>query len=200
MDTQNQLAVFSLAVAVGFVGGIVYEPFAFLRLLFGCHRGKNAKIGMGFDVLFWLAFALLSIFSSFALRFPSFRAYIWLGYAVGGIIYLKTLRRIVAFFENLCYNKVAKLVKKAKNQRELHKKEKLKRKEYGKNDYDTRKNEKIDYGDRRSGNDPFRPFARRFDLSMDYDRGVRRPRRKVRRGKRTTSTNNRREKNGRGIL
>ena len=121
MDTQNQLAVFSLAVAVGFVGGIVYEPFAFLRLLFGCHRGKNAKIGMGFDVLFWLAFALLSIFSSFALRFPSFRAYIWLGYVVGGIIYLKTLRRIVAFFQKVCYNKTIKVAKRRKTKKKLSK-------------------------------------------------------------------------------
>ena len=120
MDTQNQLAIFALAVAVGFVGGIVYEPFAFLRLLFGCHRGKNAKIGMAFDVLFWLAFALLSIFSSFALRFPSFRAYIWLGYAVGGIIYLKTLRRILAFCEKVCYNKLVKVLKKAKSKKNTH--------------------------------------------------------------------------------
>lgn len=38
----------------------------------------------------------------------------WIGYALGGIIYAKTLRKIVAFLENMCYNKIIKVIKKAK--------------------------------------------------------------------------------------
>ena len=189
MDTQNQLAVFALSLAVGFVGGMVYEPFAFLRLLFGCHNGKNAKIGAVIDLLFWLSFALVSIACAFYLRFPSFRLYMWIGYAVGGIIYLKSLRRIVAFFENLCYNKVVSWIKKTRAQGKVRKKERLKRKKYGKNDYDTRKNEKFNNGDCRSGYDASRAFARGAGLSMDNDRRVKRSRKSSGRRKRVLSTN-----------
>jgi hypothetical protein len=47
----------------------------------------------------------------------------WIGYAVGGIIYLKTLHRMVAFFKKVCYNRLNLLVKKAKNARKNSQKE-----------------------------------------------------------------------------
>ena len=189
MDTKNQIVFFALSVAIGFVGGIAYEPFAFLRLLFGCSRGKRKSIGIALDILFGLTFALLSLFSAFYLHFPAVRGYIWLGYAVGGIIYLKSLRRIVAFFENLCYNRVVKWTNRAKLRIKNRRKEKIKRKKYGKNDYDTRKNEEFDYGNRRSGYDPSRVFARRFDLSVDNDRDAEQARTKIGTRKRATATN-----------
>ncbi len=55
------------------------------------------------------------------LRFPSIRVYMWLGFAVGGAIYAKTLRRIVAFFQKKCYNMLRRIVSKAKRKKKLSK-------------------------------------------------------------------------------
>ncbi len=114
MDSVGQLHYFLLAAAVGFVGGIAYEPFSFLRLLAGCRQGKRKGFAVFFDLLFWVVFALIGVLAEYLLRFPDFRGYIWAGYAIGGIIYLKILHRIVAFLENLCYNKITESIKKAK--------------------------------------------------------------------------------------
>jgi hypothetical protein len=50
-----------------------------------------------------------------------------MGFAVGGIIYLKTLHKIIAFFENVCYNKLTQLVKKARKQEKTLKKRRVKK-------------------------------------------------------------------------
>ena len=118
MDSHNQLRIFCLCVAVGFVGGILYEIVAFLRLLLGCERGKNAFIGGVLDILFFLAFAILCIFTGFWLHFPAFRVYIGIGYALGGIIYLKILHKTLAIFKKVCYNMSTKMVEKVKKQEE----------------------------------------------------------------------------------
>lgn len=121
MDSKNQFTVFCFCVVVGFLGGIVYEVFAFFRALFGCGKGKNKLLGAVCDVLFFIVFAALCVAAAFILEFPRFRVYMWLGYAVGGIIYAKTLRRIVAFSEKVCYNILIKAVKKAKSKKKLSK-------------------------------------------------------------------------------
>lgn len=117
MDTQNQFAIFGICLCIGFVGGVLYEIFAPLRLAFGCAHGKNKIVGYTLDVVFWICFAVFTVFAAYLFHFPAFRVYMWIGYVLGGILYLKTLRRIVAFLENMCYNKITKLVKKAKSQR-----------------------------------------------------------------------------------
>ncbi len=114
MDSQNQFGVFCCSVAVGFVGGLLYELFAFFRFLFGCDRGKNRLLGGIFDLLFCICFAIFCVFASYILHFPAFRAYIWLGFALGMGLYLKTLRRMVAFLQKVCYNTGRKLVGKKK--------------------------------------------------------------------------------------
>ena len=114
MDTGNQFAVFGLCVGVGFVGGVLYEAFAFLRFLLGCPREKNKVLGGALDIAFFLLFACVCVWAAYVFQFPDFRVYMWLGYALGGILYLKTLHEIVAFFEKVCYNSVTKLIKKAK--------------------------------------------------------------------------------------
>ncbi len=93
MDSKNQLAIFCLCVAAGFFGGLFYEIVAFLRLLFGCERGKNKMLGGALDIVFYLFLAIVYIFTAFLFEFPSFRAYTWLGFALGGVLYLKTLRQ-----------------------------------------------------------------------------------------------------------
>ena len=125
MDAKNQFTYFLLSVATGFVGGSLYELFAFLRLLLGCERGKRKMIGVGLDVTFFLLFTTTCIYASYLFHFPTFRVYMWVGWLIGGILYSKTLRRIVAFFEKVCYNILAKLVKKSKSTEKTLKKERI---------------------------------------------------------------------------
>lgn len=116
MDAKGQLGVFCLSVAVGFVGGILYEFFALTERALRRVRGGERAARVTCDILFFLSFAALCIFLSYAGVLPSFRWYLWLGYALGGILYLKTLRRMVAFLEKLCYNGCKKIGQKAKKQ------------------------------------------------------------------------------------
>ncbi len=118
MDSQNQFTVFCLCIIVGFVGSVTYEIFFAFRCLCGCRREKYKLLGAIFDILFFLTFAFLCIAAAYFLRFPSFRVYMWLGFGLGGGLYSKTLRRMVAFLEKVCYNmlrKVATKLKKRKN-------------------------------------------------------------------------------------
>lgn len=119
MDSVNQFPVFLLCVAIGFVGGLLYEVFAFFWLIFRCKKRKNIFLGALFDVAFFITFALLCVYAAFLFGFPDIRVYMWIGYSLGGLIYAKTLRRIVAFLEKLCYNGFARLVKKAKTKKKL---------------------------------------------------------------------------------
>ncbi len=117
MDSKNQFVIFCLCLAVGFVGGLLYEFFGFIRLLFKCNTGKNKFIGITLDISFFLSFAFICVLVAYLFRFPEFRVYMSVGYGVGGVIYLKTLHRMVAFFGKVCYNMLTKVIKKTKNSR-----------------------------------------------------------------------------------
>ena len=121
MDGKGQFGVFCLCIAVGFVGGLLYEIFVFFRAAFGCGRGKYKIIGIILDVAFFMCFAGLCIYAAYRFRLPNLRFYMWIGYGLGWIIYLKTLRRIVAFLQKVCYNKAIKVAKKVKTKKKLSK-------------------------------------------------------------------------------
>ena len=123
MDTKGQLTYFLLSVAVGFVGGLLYEIFVVFRILFSCDKGKRKGIGIGLDVAFCLCFTIWCIYVSFCLRFPDFRGYVCWGWVLGGIIYLIFLHRILAILENVCYNVLVRMAKKAKSKKKTLKKE-----------------------------------------------------------------------------
>lgn len=165
MDTIGQFPVFVLCLAIGFLGGVLYELFSFVRLSFGCRHGKNRLLGGVVDLLFWISFSISCVFFAYAFEFPSIRAYMWIGYGIGGILYLKTLHKIIAFFENMCYNKIILLIKKAKKREKTLKQRRGKR-------YDARKNAKNDNGNRRRVDVVARDIAVRSHLSMDNDCGV----------------------------
>lgn len=118
MDTARQFSVFILCLLCGYGGGIIYEVFALLRLLFRCEKRENI-IGILLDVTFFTVFAIACVYLSFLLNFPDIRVYMWIGYALGGVLYWKTLRRILAFLEKVCYNSLAKIVNKAKTKKKL---------------------------------------------------------------------------------
>lgn len=122
MDAKNQFICFCICLAVGFAGGFIYSACSFVRTLFSCQRGKNKAVGAIADVAFFLAFALLTVAAAYAFRFPSFRVYMWAGYGLGLILYLKSLHKVVAFFQNVCYNKVTKVIEKARKRRKTLKK------------------------------------------------------------------------------
>lgn len=125
MDTKNQFIFFLLSVSIGLAGGLLYEIFAIVRLLFGCDRGKRKAVGIASDILFGLTFSFFAVCASYFLRFPDFRGYFSLGWLIGLIIYSKTLRIILAFFEKVCYNIIAKMVKRAKSKEKTLKKERI---------------------------------------------------------------------------
>lgn len=114
MDTRGQLITFLISVAIGALGGVLYEPFHFIRALFGCDRGKSKVVAPFLDLLFWLTFLVGSICLEYVFRFHGVRVYVWGGYLLGGTLYLIFLHRIVAFFERMCYNKITEVVKRAK--------------------------------------------------------------------------------------
>ena len=118
MDSAGQFSIFILCVLFGYCGGLLYEVFALFRLLFGCEKRENI-IGVLLDIAFFAVFAIGCVCFSFTQNFPTQRIYMWIGYALGGALYSKTLRRILAFLEKVCYNGLAKVVKKAKTKKKL---------------------------------------------------------------------------------
>ena len=113
MDTQHQFYIFTICIAIGFIGGMLYEIIAFFRWLF---KAKTRKwLCVSLDIFFWVLFAGVFVLGAYIFRFPSFRIYMWIGCFCGGILYLKSVRRILAFFEKVCYNTAIKTREKHKN-------------------------------------------------------------------------------------
>ena len=123
MDTKNQLTFFLLSVAIGVVGGLLYELFAIVRFFFRRNSGKGKILGIVIDVVFCISFAIMAIFLSFHLHFSDFRAYMWIGWLLGGAIYSRILHKMVAFCEKVCYNVLVKIVTKAKGKEKTLQKE-----------------------------------------------------------------------------
>ena len=124
MDSAGQFPIFILCVLFGYCGGLIYEVFALFRLLCGCEKRENI-IGILLDVAFFAAFAIGGVYFAFRRNFPTQRIYMWIGYALGGVLYSKTLRRILAFFEKVCYNMLVKVANKAKTKKKLLKKKEI---------------------------------------------------------------------------
>lgn len=118
MDTANQLRIFAVCVTFGVGLGALYDVLSPLWL-FGERKGKAyIATAFVFDACFFALAGAIAVLLGLWLRFPSVRAYFYFGYAFGFWIYSKTLRRIVAFLKNICYNssrKLAKAVRKRKN-------------------------------------------------------------------------------------
>ena len=123
MDSKNQFFVFCISVVAGFLGGLLYEPFACLRLLLQCEKGKRKAVSVALDICFLLLYAGFYIATAYLFHFPSFRVYMWIGYAGGGIIYSKILRRILDFCQKVCYNGSTKLLSRAKSRKKLRNRE-----------------------------------------------------------------------------
>ena len=122
MDSANQLGIFLLCVGIGVVGSVMHLPFRIVSRAVGGIVKRRKGVELAVDLVYFTMLALGCVWIAYVLRFPNFRVYQWLGYAVGGIIYLKFLHKTIAFFENICYNKISQIGKKAKKRRKTHQK------------------------------------------------------------------------------
>jgi spore cortex biosynthesis protein YabQ len=118
MDTARQFSVFILCICYGYLSGIIYEVFALFRLFFRSEKRENI-IGILLDISFFILFSVGCVYFAYLHDFPTIRIYMWIGCALGGVLYWKTLRRILAFLEKVCYNSLAKIAKKAKTKKKL---------------------------------------------------------------------------------
>lgn len=111
MDSVNQFPVFLLCALAGIAIGVVHDVLAPVR------RHAPFAAGVFCDAVLFLALAAADIALSVRFCFPSFRLYMALGNAIGLILYLKSVHRIVDFFEKLCYNSFIKAKKRRKNRK-----------------------------------------------------------------------------------
>jgi hypothetical protein len=120
MDTAGQFQRFLTCVAVGFLGGILYELISLLDI--PCKAKVRVWLRLTADVAFFALFAVVCVWSATKLRFPSFRGYYYFGYAIGLILYLKTFHKAVAFFKKICYNGIKRLLNCVKSKKIFRKK------------------------------------------------------------------------------
>ena len=124
MDTIGQFREFCICVAFGVGCGVLYEAFSLLKTAFFWSKAVQ-KILIGvFDICFWLVLFVGSVWLTYTFSFSEFRVYTWVGYLLGGILYLKTLHKIVAFLKKMCYNKLRIGKKRATDREKTLKKEK----------------------------------------------------------------------------
>lgn len=117
MDSVGQISVFLQCLLTGFVGGIFYEIFFPVRVLFKWEEGRNKWVGILLDLLYFILFSAVCVLGGYLFHFPEYRVYMSVGCALGGIIYSKTLRIILAFLEKVCYNTIRKVYIKRKKER-----------------------------------------------------------------------------------
>ena len=114
MSISNQFALFCICIGAAFLFGIAYDLLSFIETFFvPLKRGKTAVVFL-FDILFFVGLAVWSVGVFYLFHFPSLRFYYLFGFLIGGIIYLKSLHRILAFVKKICYNKSIKIARKLK--------------------------------------------------------------------------------------
>ena len=122
MATQGQAYYFLWCVLVGFAGGLPWQILSLPKFFFYKKRAKRI-VEIVVDILFFVFFGLSCSLLSARFGLPSPRGYMYAGYALGLIIYSKTIKILLDFLENVCYNTITKLLKRAKSR--LKKEEKV---------------------------------------------------------------------------
>ncbi|MGN1061865.1 MAG: spore cortex biosynthesis protein YabQ [Candidatus Scatosoma sp.] len=101
MDSKAQLPAFLICIAAGAVIALLYDAFFPLR---------RTKITTAIaDAAFCVTAAAFYVFVSTVCAFPDFRIFTYFGLALGILIYSKSMRRVVAFFQKMCYNGFGKI-------------------------------------------------------------------------------------------
>lgn len=105
---------FLISFACGVASGVLYEPFYIIRTAI-CgveskfYNKKHVVITATTDVLFFIAFALVFVFTSVLFNFYELRLYQLFACAIGFAFYIKTLHLTVAFFMKKVYNTFIRL-------------------------------------------------------------------------------------------
>ncbi len=95
----DQFYVFLVGVCCGAAGGLLYDGVGWLRALLPFRAAQIAT-----DILFSLLFAAGYLAVNTALMLPGLRLYSFVACALGFLLYLKSLHKIVAFFGKKLYN------------------------------------------------------------------------------------------------
>ena len=99
MTVATQIGEFSISALCGFLLAAAIHSF-------GMNKGKFSAVA---ECIVCVVGAAAFVFVGVATGFSDRRAYHYLGILTGIILYLKTLRIIVAFFKKVCYNTITKL-------------------------------------------------------------------------------------------
>lgn len=99
MSGADQFFTFLVCVACGVAGGVIYDFFYLLRVIFPARWVRISG-----DVLFCLLFGALYVFVTVMMGLTGLRLYTLLGCVGGLFLYLKSFHKIVAFFLKKVYN------------------------------------------------------------------------------------------------
>lgn len=98
-ETVLQIYVLIVCLFSGILGGVLYEPFYFIRRV-----ARNRIVGIVADILFFILFAAVFVLLSVIYDFPDVRPYMIVGAFGGLLLYLISAHRIVAFLFEKLYN------------------------------------------------------------------------------------------------
>ncbi|HHV39323.1 MAG TPA: spore cortex biosynthesis protein YabQ [Tepidimicrobium sp.] len=107
--TGVQVYIFLTSLYGGLIAGFFYDIYRISRYYF---KPKNVATVLE-DLIFWIGVALIFFYILNRSNWIELRAYIFIGFFVGGIIYLKVISRILFPLLIKTCDKVAIAIKKA---------------------------------------------------------------------------------------
>lgn len=121
-----QIFIFLTCCLCGVLSGVVYDVFFIARqIVCGVDKEvytvKDKIFTAVCDILYFLIFAAMFIFTSVLFDFYSIRLYMLVGAAFGALIYLKSLHLFLAFSVKQVYNKLSGRNKRRRNADERRK-------------------------------------------------------------------------------
>lgn len=109
-----QIFIFLTCALCGVISGVIYDILYIARaFVCGLNKSKFTVKDKIFtclcDLIYFVAFSAMFIFTSVCFEFYSIRLYMLVGCALGALIYLKSLHLIIAFLVRKVYNKLRKV-------------------------------------------------------------------------------------------
>ncbi len=109
-----QIFIFLTCALCGVISGVVYDILYIARaFVCGLDKAKFTLKDKIFtclcDLIYFIAFSVMFIFTSICFEFYAIRLYMLIGCALGALIYLKSLHFIIAFLVGRVYNRIRKM-------------------------------------------------------------------------------------------
>jgi hypothetical protein len=110
-----QVFIFLISALCGVLSGVVYDVFYIARQIVcgvnvSIYTVKDKIFIAVCDILYFIIFAAMFIFTSILFNFYSIRLYMLLGAAFGALLYLKSIHLFLAFLIQQVYNKAKKRI------------------------------------------------------------------------------------------